>query len=99
MHLVRTSFKLQPVKTQPREVLERLCNDLLLSLLLLLLLLLVLLLLGKARFFGAENEEIICERAGSCAEETKGIRRLPEKNRSDQRCAMGKWMKGLVGMR
>ena len=35
LHLVWTSFKLQPVKTQPGEVLERLCNGLLLSLLLL----------------------------------------------------------------
>jgi len=43
-HLVRTSLKLQPVKTQPREVLERLCNGLLLGLLLLLLLLVLLLL-------------------------------------------------------
>ena len=31
LHLVRTSFKLQPVKTQPGEVLERLCNGLLLE--------------------------------------------------------------------
>ena len=54
LHLVRTSLKLQPVKTQPGEVLERLCNGLLLGLLLLLLLLLlVLLLLGKARFLGS----------------------------------------------
>ena len=50
--LVRTSLKLQPVKTQPGKVLDRLCNGLLLGLLLLLLLLLllsllVLLLLGK----------------------------------------------------
>ena len=45
--------------------------------LLLLLLLLVLLLLGKARFLGREPR--ICERAGSCAEETKNIRRGPEK--------------------
>ena len=52
---------------------ERLCNGLLLGLLLLLLLLLVLLLLGKARFLGREPR--ICERAGSCAEETKSIRR------------------------
>ena len=43
-HLVRTSLKLQPVKTQPGEVLERLCNGLLLGLLLLLLLLVLLLL-------------------------------------------------------
>ena len=51
---------------------ERLCNGLLLGLLLLLLLL-VLLVLGRARFW-AENQEI-CEKAGSCAEETKSIRR------------------------
>jgi len=63
---------LLPVKTQPGEVLERLCNGLLLGLLLLLLLL-VLLLLGKARFLGREPRD--CERAGSCAEETKSIRR------------------------
>ena len=67
--LARTSLKLQPAKAQPGEVLERLCNGLLLGLLLLLLLLLllslllVLLLLGKARFW-AEKQEI-CERAGS----------------------------------
>ena len=36
-HLVRTSLKLQPIKTQLGEVLERLCNGLLLGLLLLLL--------------------------------------------------------------
>jgi hypothetical protein len=60
-------------------------------------LLLVLLLLGKARFLGGEPRDLW--RAGSCAEETKSIRRLPEKNRSDQRCAMGKWMKGLIGMK
>ena len=59
LHLVRTSFKLQPVKTQPGEVLERLCNGLLLSLLLLLLLLLVLLLLGKARFLGGERKDYL----------------------------------------
>ena len=40
----------------------------------------MLLLLGKARFW-AENQEI-CERAGSCAEETRSIRRLPEKRKS-----------------
>ena len=56
-HLVRTSLKLQPVKTQPGEVLERLCNGLLLGLLLLLLLL-VLLLLGKARFLGREPTDL-----------------------------------------
>jgi len=61
--------------------LERLCNGLLLGLLLLLVLLLVLLLLGKARFW-AENQEI-CERVGSCAEETKSIRRRPEKKKVD----------------
>jgi len=49
---------LQPVKTQPGEVLERLCNGLLLSLLLLLLLLLVLLLLGKARFLRGERKDL-----------------------------------------
>jgi len=70
---------MQPVKAQPGEALERLCNGLLLGLLQLLLLL-VLLLLGKARFW-AENQEI-CERAGSCAEETRSIRRLPEKRKS-----------------
>ena len=37
-HLVRTSLKLQPIKTQLGEVLERLCNGLLLGLLLPLLL-------------------------------------------------------------
>ena len=56
LHLVRTSLKLQPVKTQPGEVLERLCNGLLLGLLLLLLL--VLLLLGKARFLGREARDL-----------------------------------------
>ena len=56
-HLVRTSLKLQPVKTQPGEVLERLCNGLLLGLLLLLLLL-ELLLLGKARFLGREPRDL-----------------------------------------
>ena len=63
--LVRTSFaprsdlvQLQPVKTQPGEVLERLCNDLLLGLLLLLLLLLVLLLLGKVQFLGREPRDL-----------------------------------------
>ena len=76
LHLVRTSLKLQPVKTQPGEVLGRLCHGLLLGLLLLLLLLLVLLLLGKARFLGGEPRDLW--RAGSCAEETKSIRRLPE---------------------
>ena len=55
LHLVRTSLKLQPVKTQPGEVLERLCN----GLLLLLLLLLVLLLLGKARFLGREARDFV----------------------------------------
>ena len=59
--LVRTSLKLQPVKTQPGEVLERLCNGLPLGLLLLLLLLLlsllVLLLLSKAWFFGQRNQK------------------------------------------
>ena len=69
LHLVRTSFKLQPVKTQPREVLERLCNDLLLSLLLLLLLLLVLLLLGKARFFGRRTKRLF----------VKGLEAVPKK--------------------
>ena len=54
LHLVRTSLKLQPVKTQPGEVLERLCNGLLLGLLLLLLLVLLLLFL-------------ICERAEAFA--------------------------------
>ena len=57
-HLVRTSLKLQPVKTQPGEVLERLCHGLLLGLLLLLLLLLVLLLLGKARLLGREPRNL-----------------------------------------
>ena len=59
-HLLRTSFNLQPqpVKTQPREVLERLCNGLLRRLLLLLLLLLVLLLLGKARFLSGERRDL-----------------------------------------
>ena len=55
---IRTSLKLQPVKTQPGEVLERLCNGLLLGLLLLLLLLLVLLLLGKAWFLGREPRNL-----------------------------------------
>ena len=41
-------------------------------------LLLVLLLLGKARFLRGERKDF-CERAGSCAEETKSIRILPEK--------------------
>ena len=61
LHLVRTSLKLQPVKAQPGEVLERLCNGLLLGLLLLLLLLLllVLLLLGKARFLGREARDFV----------------------------------------
>jgi hypothetical protein len=49
---------LHQVKTQPEEVLERLCNGLLLGLLLLLLLLLVLLLLGKARFLGREPRDL-----------------------------------------
>ena len=65
-HLVRTSLKLQPAKTQPWAVLERLCNGLLLLLavllllvlVLLLLLLLVLLLLGKARFLGREARDL-----------------------------------------
>ena len=58
--LVWTWLKLQPVKTQPGEVLERLCNGLLLGLLLLLLLLLlVLLLLGKARFLGREARDFV----------------------------------------
>ena len=57
--LVRFSLKLQPAKTQPGEVLERLCNGLLLGLLLLLLsLLLVSLLLGKARFLGREARDL-----------------------------------------
>ena len=72
---VRTSFaprsdllnicrQSKPVKTQPGEVFERLCNGLLLGLLLLLfgllllLLLLVLLLLGKARFLGREPRDL-----------------------------------------
>ena len=60
LHLVRTSLKLQPVKAQPGEVLERLCNSLLLGLLLLLLLLLlVLLLLGKVRFLGREARDFV----------------------------------------
>ena len=75
--LVRTSLKLQPVKTQPGEVLGRLCHGLLLALLLLLLLLLLVLLLGKARFLGGKPSDLW--RAGSCAEETKSIRKLPEK--------------------
>ena len=57
--LVWTWLKLQPVKTQPGEVLERLCNGLLLGLLLPLLLLLVLLLLGKARFFGQRSKRFV----------------------------------------
>ena len=63
LHLVRTSFgprlkiAASQNKTQPREVLERLCNGLLLSLLLLLLL--VLLLLGKARFLGGERRDYL----------------------------------------
>ena len=56
LHLVRTSLKLQPVKAQPGEVLERLGNGLLL---LLLLLLLVLLLLGKAQFLGREARDFV----------------------------------------
>ena len=75
--LVRTSLAprsdlVKIAASQNPAVLERLCNGLLLGLLLLLLLL-VLLVLGRARFW-AENQEI-CEKAGSCAEETKSIRR------------------------
>ena len=36
---------------------------------------------GQGAVFWAEKQEI-CERAGSCAEETKSIRRLPEKRKS-----------------
>ena len=56
-HLVWTSLKLQPVKAQPGEVLERLCNGLLLGLLLLLLLLLLVLLLsGQGAVFGQRTK-------------------------------------------
>ena len=61
--LVRTSFgtslKLQPVKTQPREVLERLCNSLLLGLLLLLLLLLVHAASGHGAVFGQRAKRFV----------------------------------------
>ena len=59
LYLLRTALKLQPIKTQPGEALERLCNGLLLELLFLLLLLfLELLLLGKARFLGREARDL-----------------------------------------
>ena len=83
LHLVRTSLKLQPVKAQPREVLERLCN----GLLLLLLLLLVLLLLGKARFLGGERRDYLWK-GWKLWRRNQKHKKITWKNRSDQRCAM-----------
>ena len=93
LHLVRTSFKLQPVKTQPGEVLERLCNGLLLNLLLLLLLL-VLLLLGKARFLSGERRDLW--KGWKLYGRNQKHKKITWKNRSDQRYTMGMWMKGWL---
>ena len=82
---------------------ERLCNGLLLGLLLLLLLLLlsllVLLLLGKARFFGQRTKRFVKGLEAARKKPKASEDDLKKESRSDQRCAMGKWMKGLIGMK
>ena len=77
---------------------ERLCNGLLLGLLLLLSLL-VLLLLGKARFFGQRTKRFVKALEAARKKPKASEDDLKKESRSDQRCAMGKWMKGLIGMK
>ena len=53
---------------------------------------------GQGAVFGQRTKRFV-KGLEAARKKPKKIRRwLGKKNRSDQRCAMGKWMKGLIGM-
>ena len=95
-HLVKIAASQNPAR---RGFGKALLLGLLLLLLLLLLSLLVLLLLGKARFFGQRTKRFVKGLEAARKKPKASEDDLKKESRSDQRCAMGKWMKGLVGMK